>query len=53
MHRVLDANRIVVKDFEDHGFQLLETRNLDGFKGLKDEVGFLNPFLQHIKNGDS
>lgn len=38
----------VIKDFEAIGFELLEMKPYDGFKGLKDEVGVLKKPMQYI-----
>jgi hypothetical protein len=45
----LDHKKVIEK-FEGLGFELVEKRNLDGFKGFKDEVSFLRPFFQNIYN---
>jgi len=44
---ILDEGK-VRGDFEKAGFTLKYRRPYDGIKGLKDEVSFFKPFLQHI-----
>lgn len=48
----LDPN-IVIKDFEDLGFELLSVKPYDGFKGLKDEVVLLKPVMQYMYNSNN
>jgi len=43
--------RQVSQDFQSFGFDLIEKRQFDGIKGLKDEIAFLKPFLQPIYDG--
>lgn len=42
----------VIKDFEDIGFELLEQKPYDGFKGLKDEIRFLKKPMQFMYDSD-
>jgi len=43
----LDPN-LIITNFENNGFKLIEKKPYDGFKGFKDEVGFLRGVLQPI-----
>jgi len=43
----LDPN-MIISNFENNGFKLIQKKSYDGFKGLKDEVGFLRIVLQLI-----
>lgn len=43
----------VVNKFESLGFCLIKKRPYDGFKGLKDESGFLKPFFQALYDNKS
>ncbi|MFA9262144.1 MAG: hypothetical protein ACEQSB_02175, partial [Undibacterium sp.] len=48
----LDA-KSVIKSFSALGFELIEKRPYEGFKGLKDESGPLRSTLQRIYNDKS
>jgi|SaaInlStandDraft_3_1057020.scaffolds.fasta_scaffold31653_2 SAM-dependent methyltransferase len=39
---------MIVKNYESNGFKLEEKKFIAGYKGLKDEVSFLNPFLIYL-----
>lgn len=41
----------VTKDLRRSGFRLIGRKPFDGVKGMKDEIGFLKPFLQKIYDG--
>lgn len=43
----------VIQTFKKFGFELVECRPYDGFKGVKDESGLLKPVFQSIYNGKS
>ncbi|MBF0197472.1 MAG: class I SAM-dependent methyltransferase [Planctomycetes bacterium] len=52
-HQFLLNPTQVRRDFEKADFVCLQESGLDGMKGLKDEVPFLQPILQKIYNGTS
>ena len=44
---------IVLRDFEANGFEIIQSTPYDGFKGLKDEVGFIKPVMQIVYDSDN
>lgn len=40
----------VIQKFQELGFQLVDTKSLDGLKGFKDEIGAFKPVLQKFYN---
>ena len=38
----------VIQHFNSLGFELIHSKGLDGLKGIKDEISFINKFLQNI-----
>jgi SAM-dependent methyltransferase len=44
---------MVINDFKSLGFELLEVKPCDGFKGLKDEVKFIKPVMQYIYDSNN
>lgn len=47
------SHQSVINNFERWGFELMEKRPYEGFKGFKDETGPLKPFFQTIYNSKS
>ena len=45
----LDQNE-VIRDLENLGFEILNSKGLDGLKGLKDELNFASGILSKIYN---
>lgn len=46
-------SKTVIKDFENIGFELLEVKPYDGFKGLKDEVKLLKVVMQYMYDSNN
>ena len=43
----------VIKELEDLQFKLIKKIRLDGIKGIKDEISFLQPIFRYIYNSNN
>lgn len=45
------SKKSIINEFSKSGFELMEIQDLDGLKGLKDELEFISIFLNKIYKG--